>query len=207
MATPNPASESPSWEGTINVPMSGEAYPLGYDPKCLDISLNFFFINFRNIRGFRSDFESVDHHFYSTNPHLLLLTETQLSEAMEHILSLCPFAEISILGHFNVYHQLWLSSPFTDHPGELAFNFAVLHDLEQLAQHPTRINDYLGDAPNILDLFLTSSPSAYAVSLSSPLGSSDHNVISVSCPISAFPPKDPPKGRCLCRFASTSWGT
>ncbi|MPC41655.1 hypothetical protein E2C01_035255 [Portunus trituberculatus] len=28
--------------------------------------------------------------------------------------------------------QLWFSSPFTDHPGKLAFNFAILHDLEQL---------------------------------------------------------------------------
>ncbi|XP_063845367.1 uncharacterized protein LOC135091555 [Scylla paramamosain] len=61
--------------------------------------------------------------------------------------------EISILGDFNVHHQLWLSSPFTDHPGELAYNFAILHDLEQLVQHPTRIPDCLGDTPNILDLF------------------------------------------------------
>ena len=46
-------------------------------------------------------------------------------------------------------------------------------------EHPTRIPDRLGDTPNILDLFLTSNPSAYAVTLSSPLGSSDHNLISV----------------------------
>ncbi|MPC18178.1 hypothetical protein E2C01_011054 [Portunus trituberculatus] len=25
--------------------------------------------------------------------------------------------EISILGDFSVHHHLWLSSPFTDHPG------------------------------------------------------------------------------------------
>ncbi|MPC33156.1 hypothetical protein E2C01_026499 [Portunus trituberculatus] len=30
------------------------------------------------------------------------------------------------------------SSSFPDNPGELAFNFAILHDLEQLVQHPTR---------------------------------------------------------------------
>ncbi|MPC58684.1 hypothetical protein E2C01_052691 [Portunus trituberculatus] len=51
---------------------------------------------------------------------------------MEHILSLYPFVEISILGDFNVHHQFWLSSPFTDHRGELAFNFAIFHDLEIL---------------------------------------------------------------------------
>ncbi|MPC24187.1 hypothetical protein E2C01_017263 [Portunus trituberculatus] len=73
----------------------------------------------------------------------------------EHILSLYPFVEISILVDFKVHQQLWLSFPYTDHPGELAFNFAILHDLEQLVQHPTHIPDRLGDAPNILDFFLT----------------------------------------------------
>ncbi|MPC51034.1 hypothetical protein E2C01_044871 [Portunus trituberculatus] len=140
MATPNPASESPSGEGTRNVPRS-------------DCSL-----------------------------------------------------EISIHGDINVHHQLGLFSPFTDHPGELAFNFATLHDLEQLVQYPTRIPDRHGDTPNILDLFLTSNPSAYAVTLSSPLGFSDHNLISVPCPISPIPLQDPPKWRYLCRFASVSWG-
>ena len=57
-----------------------------------------------------------------------------------------------------------------------------------------------------LDLFLSSNPFAYAVILSSLLGSSDHNLISVSCPISAIPPQHPPKRRCLWRFASVSWG-
>ena len=73
-----------------------------------------------------------------------------------------PFVEISILGDFNVHHQLWLSS-FNDQPGEQAFNFAILHDLEQLLLQPTRIPDRFGDTPNILDLFLTSNPSAQAV--------------------------------------------
>ncbi|MPC29408.1 hypothetical protein E2C01_022638 [Portunus trituberculatus] len=130
-----------------------------------------------------------------------------LTSKVEHILSLYPFEETSILGDFDVYHQIWLSSPFTDHHGELAFNFAILHDLEQLVQHPTRIPDFLGDTPNILDLFLTSNPSAYAVTLSFPLGSSDHNLISVSCPNSPIPPQDTPERRCLWRFASASWGT
>ncbi|MPC93181.1 hypothetical protein E2C01_088303 [Portunus trituberculatus] len=49
MATPNPASEFPSGEGTRNVPRSDCS--LVGDPKCLDTSLNFYFINFCNIRG------------------------------------------------------------------------------------------------------------------------------------------------------------
>ena len=64
---------------------------------------------------------------------------------MEHILSSSPFAEISILGDFNVHHHLWLSSPFTDQPGEQAYVFSILNDLEQLVQHPTHIPDHLGE--------------------------------------------------------------
>ncbi|MPC82039.1 hypothetical protein E2C01_076682 [Portunus trituberculatus] len=124
-----------------------------------------------------------------------------LTSKVEHILSLYPFADINILGDFNVPHQLWLFSPFTDHSGELALNFAIFYDLEQLVQHPTCIPDLL-----LLDLLFNSDPSAYAFTQSSPLGSSDHNLISVSCPISPIPPQDSPKRRCLWWFASASWG-
>ncbi|MPC94982.1 hypothetical protein E2C01_090174 [Portunus trituberculatus] len=105
--------------------------------------------------------------------------------------------EISILGDFNVHHQLWLSSPFTDHPGELAFKFAIVYHLQQLVQHPTRIPDRLVYTPNILDFFLTTHPSVYAVILSSPLGSFDHNLIAVSWTIFPIPSQDTAKQRCL----------
>ncbi|MPC13361.1 hypothetical protein E2C01_006093 [Portunus trituberculatus] len=81
MATPNPASKSPSGEGSRNVPRSD--YPLGDDPKCFDTSLNIFFINFCNNRDLRSNFQSVEHHLSFTKPHFLFLTETQLSEATD----------------------------------------------------------------------------------------------------------------------------
>ena len=125
-----------------------------------------------------------------------------LTSKVEYILSHFPHAEISILGDFNVHHQLWISSSFTDQPGEQIFNFAILHDLEQMVQFPTRIPDRLGDTPNILDLFLTSKTSAYSVKFSSPLSSSDHNLISVSCFITPLQPQDPPKPRCFWHFNS-----
>ena len=285
MALINIASESLSGEGTRNVPRSD--HPQGDDSRCLDTSSNCLSINFCNIRGLRSNFQSVEHHLSSAKPHLLFLTETQVSVAtdstpfsvpsyflythfqtkagccvyvrnditcsrapaletsefstvwlrlqshsltkyicavylspnssdyvkffdyltskVEHILNHSPSAEISILGDFNVHHQLWLSSSFTDDPGEQAYNFAILNGLEQLVQHPTRIPDRLGDTPNILDLFLTSNPSAYTVKLFSPLGSSDHNLISLTCPIAPVLPQDPPKPRCLWHYASAEW--
>ncbi|MPC66895.1 hypothetical protein E2C01_061050 [Portunus trituberculatus] len=260
MATPNPASKSPSGEGTRYVPRSNcskaGCCSLGGDPKCLDTSPDSFFINFCNIRGLRSNFQSVDHYLSSAKLHLFL-PKTQLFEPtdsssfsvpsyflyphflskagscvyvrndltcscayvlessefstiwlrlnMEHNLSLYPFAEISILGDFNVHHQLWLSSPLTDHPGELAFNFAILHDLEELVQHPTCIPDCHGDTLNILDFFLTSNPSTYVLTVSSPLGSSDHNLIFCilsyfSNPSSESPKTEVPMAFCLCQF-------
>ncbi|MPC33157.1 hypothetical protein E2C01_026501 [Portunus trituberculatus] len=148
MTTPNPASESLSGEGTRKVPRSDCS--LGGNLKCLDTSLDFFFINFCNICVYLSPNSSDYCKFFD-----------YLTSKVEHILSIYPFTEISILGDFNAHHQLWLSSPFTDLPGELDFNFAILHDIEQLVQHPTRIPDRRGDTPNILDFFLTSNPSAH----------------------------------------------
>ncbi|MPC44401.1 hypothetical protein E2C01_038075 [Portunus trituberculatus] len=81
MATPNPVSESSSGEGIRNVPNSDSS--LGDDPKCLDLSLNFFFINCCNILGLRSNFQSVENHLSSTISHLLFLTKTQLTEATD----------------------------------------------------------------------------------------------------------------------------
>ncbi|MPC89140.1 hypothetical protein E2C01_084073 [Portunus trituberculatus] len=78
MGTPINASESPSGEGTKNVPRSDIF--LDNDPKCLDTSLNFLYINFCNIRGLKSNFHSVEHHLSFTKLHLLFLKETQLSE-------------------------------------------------------------------------------------------------------------------------------
>ncbi|MPC45240.1 hypothetical protein E2C01_038934 [Portunus trituberculatus] len=60
----NPASESSTGKGTKNVP-SSDSFRDDY-PKCFDTSLNFFYINFCNIRGLRSNFQSVEHHVSST---------------------------------------------------------------------------------------------------------------------------------------------
>ncbi|MPC49126.1 hypothetical protein E2C01_042920 [Portunus trituberculatus] len=89
-------------------------------------------------------------------------------------------------------------------PDRTAFSVSTI--LEQLVQHITLIPDRLGDTPNILDFFLTCNPSGYAVTFSSPLGSSDRNSISVSCPICPISPQDSPRRRYLRRFAFTSWG-
>ena len=218
MASQHPASESPSGEGTTNVPRSD--CPSADYYGCLDTFSNIFTLNFCNIYGLRSNFQSVEHNLSFTKPNLHFLTETQLSvttdnspfsvpsyffylhfqskagcctyvrnditcsrahnlessefsiwlrlqchsltksicavylspnssdyakffdyltSKVEHILSHFPYAEISILGYFNVHHQRWLSSSITDQPGEQTFNFVIFHDLEQLMQFSDRL--------------------------------------------------------------------
>ena len=92
--------------------------------------------------------------------------------------------------------------------GELAYNFSIQNNLEQLVQLPTRIPDRIDDEPNILDLFLTSYPSPDAVKLFPPLGSSDHLLISVSCSVSSGLPQErpPPSARRrLWHFGAANW--
>ncbi|KAL7647645.1 UNVERIFIED_CONTAM: hypothetical protein RMT77_001245 [Armadillidium vulgare] len=60
----------------------------------------------------------------------------------------------------------------------------------------------------MLDLFLTSNPSPYTVKLFPPLGSSDHLLISVSCPVSSSLPQErpPPSARRrFWHFGATNW--
>ncbi len=65
-----------------------------------------------------------------------------------------------------------------------------------------RISDRLGDRPNTLDHIFSSDPSAYSVRLYSPLGSSDHNLFSVFCPIAPVQLLDPQKKRCFWHYDS-----
>lgn len=83
------------------------------DPKrCPELLPDSPFINFYYIRDLYANFQSVEHHYFSTKPPSHLLTETQDSE-------------ISILGDFNVHYRLSLSSNFMDPPREQTFNFAA----------------------------------------------------------------------------------
>ena len=76
--------------------------------------------------------------------------------------------------------------------------------LQQLIQHPTRIPDRHNHQPNILDLFLTSNLSQYSYKVLPPLGSSDHNLISVKCNW-APPPPIPPSKRHIWHFDRARW--
>lgn len=75
----------------------------------------------------------------------------------------------------------------------------------QPVKHLTGISDFLGDEPNILDLFLNSPHSACAVEPFSQLGSSDHSLVSVFCPFTVVKPPDPFRRRRLWHYSITNW--
>ena len=54
---------------------------------------------------------------------------------------------------------------------------------KQIIDCPTRIPDNTNDTPHLLDLFLSTAPTYYSVSVSAPIGNSDHNLIKIKSPI------------------------
>ena len=61
-----------------------------------------------------------------------------------------------------------------------SYNFSILNDLTQMVNFPTWIPDCDSHSPALLDLFLSSDASICSTMAFSPLGNSDHVVVSVS---------------------------
>src|SRR6201990_337336 len=94
MASSKVALEKPRWEACKYSPSStpspittwelvasgdGVGVTKAQLPACTD-ARSVFLINFCNIRGHHSNFHFVEHHFSSSRPQLLFLTETQMFE-------------------------------------------------------------------------------------------------------------------------------
>ena len=109
MASQHPASESPSGKWTTNVRRLD--CPSADDLMCLDTSSNTFTLDFCNIHGLRSNFQSVEHHPSSTKPHLLFLTETQLSVTTESGLAAQDFLLLILI--LSIFLMQKLTSIFT----------------------------------------------------------------------------------------------
>ncbi|KAL0867444.1 hypothetical protein ABMA27_008231 [Loxostege sticticalis] len=128
-----------------------------------------------------------------------------LAETADIALQRYPTAELVFLGDFNAHHKEWLF-PYqkTDHAGREARKLALALNLTQLVDQATRIPDIAGHTPNCLDLLLTTDPHRHSVSVSAPLGSSDHCVVkSVSV---CSPPDYTHRGtRRVWRYESADW--
>ena len=65
-------------------------------------------------------------------------------------------------------------------PNELCYNFSISNDLTQMLNFSTQIPDCDSHSPAILDLFISSEASICSAMAFSPLGNSNHVVVSVS---------------------------
>jgi hypothetical protein len=127
-----------------------------------------------------------------------------LSEKADHIISEHPTAEIIILGDFNVHNKEWLGSTRTDPQGRAAETFAVSNSLTNLIKEPTYFPRIATNNPSPLDLFLTSHPEPYQAAVAAPLGNSDHDLITVSCPIETTSEEILPP-RTFCHYNNADW--
>ncbi|VDP65804.1 unnamed protein product [Echinostoma caproni] len=68
-----------------------------------------------------------------------------------------PNSQDTIVGHFNVHQDEWLKgSSDTTFMRREAEAFAVVNNLNQLVDLPTRVADRIGDRAHTLDLILKS---------------------------------------------------
>ena len=98
---------------------------------------------------------------------------------IDKVLLINPSANVFAFGDFN-NHKEWLPySGGIDRSGELCYNFSISNDLTQMFNFPNQIPDCGFHSPSLLDLFLSSGTSIRSTMAFSPLGSSDHVVVSV----------------------------
>ena len=128
-----------------------------------------------------------------------------LCTTFDHLQENYPDAEVIFLGDFNVHNIPWLRfSSRTDDAGRGAEAFAISCGLTQLVEEPTRVPDRQDHQAYLLDLFLTTAPDSYTLSVLAPLGRSDHKVISAQ---STFftPPVSKAQPRRVWHYSSAKW--
>ena len=104
-----------------------------------------------------------------------------ISPNLDEVLSINPAVNVFVFGDFNAHHKDRLSySSGTDRPGKLCYKFSISNDLTQIVNFSTRILHCDCCSAALLDLFISSDASICSTMAFSPLGNSDHNVVSVS---------------------------
>ena len=99
---------------------------------------------------------------------------------IDGVFSVNPSANAFLFGDFNVHHKDWVTySGGTGRPGKFYYNFSISSDLTQMVKVPTRMPDCDSHSSAVLDLCLFSDASICSSMIFSPLGNSDHVVVSV----------------------------
>ena len=128
-----------------------------------------------------------------------------ISTSIDTVLQSHPTANIIVCGDFNAHHTQWLNSLSTDVPGVESYNFSIAQSLSQIVNFPTRFPDHDNHSPSLLDLCLVSDPSIYSVAPLSPLGNSDHAVVSVSFSPASVTSCESPSHRTSYNYPLADW--
>ena len=129
-----------------------------------------------------------------------------ISSNIDEVLSINPSANVFVFGDFNAHHKDWLTySGGTDRPGELCYNNSISNNLTQIVNFPTRIPDCDSHSPALLDLFISSDASICSTMVFSPLGNSDHVVVSVSIDFPVNSKQDTPFHRMAYDYSHADW--
>ena len=129
-----------------------------------------------------------------------------IADQVDKIFTDHPSASIHICGDFNVHHEEWLvHSNNTDREGRICYDFSIVYGLTQIVDQTTRVPKNSRERPNLLDLFLTNCPEFCTATVESPLGSSDHSVISVRVDIQCKESSDVPYHRTIYRYSKADW--
>ena len=131
------------------------------------------------------------------------MVSDSISSNIDEVLSTNPSANVFLFG---VHHKDWLTySGATDRSGELCYNFSLSNDLTQMVNFPTWIPDCDSHSPALLDFFLSSDASICSTMAFSPLGNSDHVVISVFIDSPSNSQWDAPFHRIAYDYSRADW--
>ena len=143
---------------------------------------------------------------YQSPASALCTVFDSISLNIYEVLSINPSANVLVFGDFNINHKDWLTnSGGTDRPGELCYNFSITNDLTQMLNFPMRIPDCDSHSPALLNLFLSSGASTCSTMAFSPLGNSDHVVVSVSIDFPSNSQRDVPFHCITYEYSRADW--
>ena len=143
---------------------------------------------------------------YQSPTSALCTVFNSISLNIYEVLSINPSANVFVFGDFNIHHKDWrTNSGGTNRPGELCYTFSITNDLTQMINFPMRIPDCDSHSPALLNLFLSSGASTCSTMAFSPLGNSDHVVVSVSIDFPSNLQRDVPFHCITYEYSRADW--
>ena len=136
---------------------------------------------------------------------LALLQSTTFIFFLHRSPSSSSCANVMACDDFNAHTEWLRHSHTTDVAGVFCPEFTMAQDLAQIVDFPIRIPDRDDHQPYLLDLFLCSNPDSCTVASHSPLGKSDHKVVSVDVKFVVKSTNEHPYPGTLYSYSKADW--